>query len=182
VKRNVLVHAPLALAALLVSGLAAAAEPVVVERIVNLPAPEVWKLFTTSEGMQSWMAPRADVDFRIGGMMRTREGTDGALGDAQTVVHEILSFEPERMLSVRTRQLRPDSPFRDAVMRTWTVIYFQPLDPGMTNVRIVELGLGDDEESRRLRDLLVHGNGQALDELQKKYRPTCALCKAEGAK
>jgi len=58
----------------------------------------------------------------------------------------------------------------------WTVVYFQPLEPGMTNVRIVGMGFGEDEASRKMRDFFKEGNGWTLEQLQKKFWPTCATC------
>ena len=37
-------------------------ETLVQEAIINAPTPEVWRLFTTSEGLTSWMVARADID------------------------------------------------------------------------------------------------------------------------
>lgn len=153
-----------------------AAEPLVNEAIINAPVTEVWRLFTTAEGMQSWMVARADIDLRVGGLMRTRYADDGPLGDARTIVNRVLSFEPERMLSIQVDRAPADFQFRDSVGGTWTVIYFQPLEPGMTNVRIVGMGFGDDETSRQMRAYFDKGNAWTLEQLQKKYWAKCARC------
>jgi uncharacterized protein YndB with AHSA1/START domain len=171
----------LALVALLPVSASRAAEPLVNEAIINAPVTEVWRLFTTAEGMQSWLAARADVDLRVGGLMRTRYSDDGPLGDAKTIVNRVLSFEPERMLSIQVDSAPDDFEFRDSVGRMWTVIYFQPLEPGMTNVRIVGMGFGDDDTSRRMRAYFDKGNASALEQLQKKYWAKCARCEKEKA-
>src|SRR5687767_1694943 len=44
---------------------------IVNELIVDAPVADVWAKFTTKEGCASWMAPRAEVDFRVGGTIRT---------------------------------------------------------------------------------------------------------------
>lgn len=174
--RSVGIRTLLALAVTLAASPAPAAEPLVTEAIINAPAQEVWRLFTTAEGMQSWMVPRADIDLRVGGLMRTRYGEDGSLGDAQTIVNRILSFEPQRMLSIQVDKAPADFPFKDHVGGMWTVIYFQPLEPGMTNVRIVGLGFTDDENSVRMREYFKKGNAWTLEQMQKKYWAKCASC------
>lgn len=166
----------LTLAALLPLSSTGAAEPLVNEAIINAPVGEVWRLFTTAEGMQSWMAARADIDLRVGGLMRTRYADDGPLGDAKTIVNRVLSFEPERMLSIQVDRAPADFQWRDSVGGMWTVIYFQPLEPGMTNVRIVGMGFGDDETSRQMRAYFDKGNAWTLEQLQKKYWAKCARC------
>ncbi len=155
---------------------ARAAEPLVTEAIINAPVQEVWRLFTTGEGMQSWMVARADIDLKVGGLMRTRYSDDGALGDDKTIVNRILSFEPERMLSMQVHTPPADFPFRDDVGDMWTVIYFQPLEPGMTHVRVVGLGFRDDEASARMREYFKRGNAWTLEQLQKKFWAKCASC------
>jgi uncharacterized protein YndB with AHSA1/START domain len=155
---------------------AASAAPLVNEAIINAPVDEVWRLFTTAEGMQSWMVPRAEIDLRVGGLMRTRYGEDGALGDDKTIVNRILSFEPQRMLSLQVDKAPADFEFRDHVAGMWTVIYFQPLEPGMTSVRVVGLGFRDDASSARMREYFKRGNAFTLEQLQKKFWAKCASC------
>jgi len=151
-------------------------EPIVSEAIINAPVQEVWRLWTTGEGMQSWMAARADIDLRVGGLMRTRYADDGPLGDDKTIVNRILSFERERMLSIQVQTPPADFPWKQAVGDMWTVIYFQPLEPGMTNVRVVGMGFGNDEDSRKMREHFARGNAWTLERLQKKFWAKCALC------
>ena len=157
----------------------ARAETRVQEAIINAPVQEVWRLFTTSDGLTSWMVARADIDLRIGGLMRTRYAADGPLGDEKTIVNRILSYEPERMLSLQVHAPPADFPWKDKIGGMWTVLYFQPLEPGMTNVRIVGMGFGEDEASLKMREFFKEGNGWTLEQLQKKFWPTCASCKKE---
>ncbi len=56
------------------------------------------------------------------------------------------------MLSLKVYQAPVDFPLPEAVKDMWTVIYFQPLEPGMTNVRIVGLGFTDAPDSQKLKD------------------------------
>src|SRR5262249_40964715 len=126
-----------AAAAILLVGVARAdQQTLVTESIINAPVAEVWRLFTTTDGLQTWMAPHADIDPKVGGLMRVNYEAKGSLDDDATVAREILSFEPERMLSFRAHRSGQDTGYLTEGM--WWVIYFQPLEPGgMTNVRIV---------------------------------------------
>jgi uncharacterized protein YndB with AHSA1/START domain len=159
----------------------ASAEPLVNEAIINAPAAEVWRMFTTKEGMESWMVAHAEIDLRLGGLIRTNYAREGVLGDDKTIVNQVISFEPERMLSMKVHQPPADFEFRDAVDGMWTVIYFQPLGAEMTNVRIVGLGFGEDAQSQKMREFFARGNAWTLEQLQKKYWPLCARCEREKA-
>ena len=129
---------------------AAGAEPQVTEGFVNAPVAEVWRLFTTSEGYLATGAAQADVRLAIGGEIRSHYNPQGKLGDAETIVNEILAYEPERMLTIRIKQAPASFPHRDAVAGTWTVMYFTPAGENMTQVRIVGLGY-DDSPARKRR-------------------------------
>ena len=53
----------------------------------------------------------------------------------------------------------------------WTVIYFEVVSPRTTRFRIVGLGFGDDEESKRMRAFFDRGNAFTLKKLQERFAP-----------
>lgn len=176
----------LAGAVLLIAGLwsvhsVQAAEPQVTEGFVNTTAEEVWRIFTTAEGYKRTGVAQAEIDFRIGGTIRTHYDPKGQLGDAKTIVQEILAYEPERMLATRVQQAPADFPFRDALADTWTVIYLTPAGDNMTQVRIIGLGYTDQPQSQAMRKYFAEGNRWTLDHIAKGYWPKCAKCVAEEA-
>ena len=158
----------------------AAEEGVVSEAIINAPVSEVWRLFTTTAGLESWMARHADIELKVGGLMRVNDEESGQLGDDNTIVRQILSFDPERMMSIKAYRSPTDSGYLTEGM--WWVIYFQPLEPGgMTNVRIVTLGYPDDEKLPKAREFYRKDSAEMLEQLQVKFRPLCARCEKEKA-
>lgn len=165
-------------AGLLATG-ALAAEPQVTEGFVNAPIAEVWRIFTTSEGFVRTGATHAAVDLRIGGEIRAHYDAKGQLGDPETIVNEVLAYEPQRMLALRVKQAPAKFPHREALASTWTVLYFTPSGEDMTHVRIVGLGYSSDAASQALREYFEAGNRWTLDHIAKQYWPQCALCKAE---
>jgi len=159
---------------------ASGAEPQVTEGFVNAPVAEVWRLFTTSEGYLATGAAQADVRLAIGGEIRSHYDPKGTLGDAQTIVNEILAYEPERMLAIRIKQAPANFPHRGAIAGTWTVIYFNPAGD-MTQVRMVGLGYDDSPASQAMRKFFAEGNRWTLDHIAKPYWPKCKLCEREGS-
>jgi uncharacterized protein YndB with AHSA1/START domain len=153
--------------------------PLITEGFINAPAPEVWALFTTSEGYLKTGVAHAQIDLRIGGEIRTHYDPKGRLGDPETIVNEILAYEPERMLAIRVKQAPASFPHRSALAGTWTVLYFAPAGENMTQVRIVGLGYGDSEASRAMRKFFAEGNRWTLDHIAKQYWPQCPRCKKE---
>jgi uncharacterized protein YndB with AHSA1/START domain len=156
------------------------AEPQVTEGFINAPVAEVWRLFTTSEGYLATGAAQADVRLAVGGEIRSHYDPKGRLGDAETIVNEILAYEPQRMLAIRIKQAPASFPHRDAIAGTWTVIYFNPAGD-MTQVRIVGLGYDDSPASQAMRKFFAEGNRWTLDHIAKPYWPRCKLCEKEGS-
>jgi uncharacterized protein YndB with AHSA1/START domain len=143
--------------------------PLVSEGVVAGPVEKVWAAFTTAEGLKSWMAPHAEFDLRIGGTMRTNYNKEGTLGDAGTIENAILAYEPMRMLTIKVTRAPESFPFKQAVEKMWTVMYFEPLAPDRTRVRVVGMGFTEDEESQKMRKHFEWGNAWTLRKLQQAF-------------
>jgi uncharacterized protein YndB with AHSA1/START domain len=152
-----------------VSARAQDVRPISHEGIVEGSVDRVWDAFTTSEGLRAWLAPHAEIELKVGGLMRTNYSPQGQLGDAGTIENVVLSFEPQRMISIKVAKPPASFPFPNAVREMWTVLYFSPAGPNRTNVREVTLGFGPDPESQRMRAFFDHGNGSTLNQLQRHF-------------
>jgi uncharacterized protein YndB with AHSA1/START domain len=139
------------------------------EAEIGAPVADVWAALTTKAGMESWMVAHAEIDLKIGGVMRTHYDPKGKLGDAKTIENTILSFDPHRMLSIKATKIPEGFPFPNAIRDMWTVMYFEDAGAGKTRVKIVSLGLGDDEEATKMKSFFKRGNQLTLDRLRKKF-------------
>src|SRR5512140_2004877 len=90
-------------------------QPLVTEGVVSAPLDSVWNAFTTSAGLESWMAAHASFDLRIGGTMQAVYAPDGKLGDASTIENTILAYEPKRMLTIKVSKAPAGFPFPNAI-------------------------------------------------------------------
>ena len=158
----------LSLACSLIAG-AAAADSISTEGVVSAPVAEVWTAFTTGAGLRSWMAPHADIDLRVDGLMRAHYKPDGTLGDGSTIVNKVLSFEPQRMLSIRVAKAPDDFPFPGAIMAMWSVVYFEDAGNSTTRLRVVSMGFTPDAESQRMKAFFERGNAYTVMKLQEKF-------------
>jgi len=144
----------------------AADEPsFVTEGVIAAPIADVWRVWSTSQGYKATGVALADVDLRIGGLIRSRYAADGVLGDGQTIENEILAYEPPRMIAIRIHRTPVNFPFKEAWKHTWTVVTLTPLDAGRTHVRAASLGFGTDAESVAMRKFFELGNQQTLDRM-----------------
>ena len=139
------------------------------EAVVNAPVDQVWVAFTTSEGLESWMAAHAKIDFKIGGAMKTQYDPKGTIDDAKAIENAILSYEPLRMLSFKVTKAPEAFPFPNAIKNMWTVVYFMPEGDKATRVREITMGFGSDDESRKMREFFNRANAFTLEKLQKRF-------------
>jgi uncharacterized protein YndB with AHSA1/START domain len=127
---------------------AAPVPPLVHTAVVEAPVSEVWKAWTTSEGIKSWMVAEGEVDLRIGGALRTSY-TKGS--------------DPKNTQSPAT------FPFKKAMADAWTVIYLEPVSPSQTKVTCRMLGYTQDPESVSMRKFFDRGNQMTMDALAARF-------------
>ena len=150
--------------------ISASVDPVVTEAVIAAPVAEVWKVWTTKEGIESWMVAKTDIDLRIGGTWRTSYNKSSNLDDDESIRHTILAFDPMKMFSMQTVKSPKGFRFPNAILKTWTVVYFEPLGESRTKVSAHMLGFTEDEESQKMRAFFEAGNRTTLDNLVKKYQ------------
>lgn len=168
-----------ALAGALACGSAlAAGRTLVTEVVIDAPPAEVWRCLATTDGVKSWIAPVADVDLRIGGAIRTNYNGAAALGDPGTITLEILSYEPERMLSFRF-DTPADRPDLKAAEQTWTVVRLEPLPGDRTRVTETMLGWPDGPAGDSAYAFFDKGNAFELGKLRKNYERADNAARAE---
>jgi uncharacterized protein YndB with AHSA1/START domain len=148
---------------------AAFVDSVVTTGIVNAPVDEVWKALTTKDGIESWMVAKTEFELRVGATWKTSYSKQSTLDDDTAIQHTILAFDPGRMLSFRTVKYPKGFAFPDAIAKTWTVIYLEPVGERQTRFTGRMLGFADDEESQKMRAFFERGNQQTLDSLIKKF-------------
>jgi uncharacterized protein YndB with AHSA1/START domain len=113
----------------------------------------------------------AEIELKIGGQMKTRYDPKGTLDDGKAIENTILSYEPMRMLSFKVTKAPQGFPFPGAITKMWTIVYFEAQGEKSTRVRVVSMGFGSDEESKKMREFFNRGNAVTLEGLQKRFTP-----------
>lgn len=142
---------------------------IVTEAVVKAPPNEVWRAWTTKEGIESWMVRKTDIDLRVGGRWRTSYSAESNLDDERAIHHTVLALDPERMLAFRTIKAPQGFPFPEAIAETWTVVYLEPAGADGTKVSIRMLGYRDNAEMREMHAFFERGNRITLDSLVKRF-------------
>jgi uncharacterized protein YndB with AHSA1/START domain len=153
-------------------GTASAADEVsfVNEGVIPAPIDEVWRVFSTSDGYKALGPSLADVDLRVGGLIRSRYRADGVLGDAETIENVILDYRAPVTMTMRISKTPASFPFKEAWKSTWTVLTLTPTDDG-THLRAASYGYGTDEESLAMRRFFEAGNQQTIETLRSYFSP-----------
>lgn len=142
------------------------------EGTVKASVADVWMVFTTKPGLESWMTSHAEIELKIGGVMKTQYDPNGTVDDATAIHNTILSYDPLSMLSFHVSKAPEKFPFPTAIKDMWTVVYFEPKGEKETFVRFVCSGFNETSESIKMRDFFDKGNGYTLQELQKRFSDT----------
>jgi uncharacterized protein YndB with AHSA1/START domain len=142
----------------------------ITDGVIDAPVTEVWKVFSTSEGYKALGVALAEVDFRVGGTIRSRYSANGVLGDDETIENQIMAYEPLRMIAMRIQKPPKTFPFQQAWKQGWTVLYLTDLGDGRTHLRAVSVDFGTDEESQGMKRFFERGNQQTIQTLQAHFR------------
>jgi uncharacterized protein YndB with AHSA1/START domain len=114
-----------------------------IEKSVVVPAPvtEVWKVWTTAEGLKSFMCQDASVELRLGGRYEILFSTEPPIGLQGSEGSKVLSYIPEKMLSFSWNAPPSFPDLRN--MRTFVVLTFEAADGG-TRVNLRHAGWRSD--------------------------------------
>lgn len=129
---------------------------------IEVPAPvsEVWRAFATSEGLSTWLFPRATVELKPGGdwLVHFPGGNTGG--------GTIVSFVPEKELVIAA--LAPEKFPTVRAERTRAVFTFEPRG-NATVVRLTQSGWKSGDEWTKAYEYLLAGNAQLMATLHKRF-------------
>ena len=129
---------------------------------ITVPAAraEVWKAFSTSEGLSTWLAPNSNVELKPGGewMVHFPGGSTGG--------GNIVSFVPGKEIVIKA--LAPDQ--FPTVRAQRTTARFELEDRGnATLVRLTQTGWQEGDEWDRAYEYLTAGNAQLMATLHRRF-------------
>ena len=159
----------LLLGAVMVMAGAAWAQEKAIQKEVTVAAPlaEVWKAWTTNEGIQSFFAPEAFVDPRPDGRFFIHFNPYAPPGSKGADDMRVLAVQPEKMLSF-TWNAPPHLPVARG-QRTVVIVRFDPDGDGKTRVRLSHVGWGEGGQWEQTYAYFDRAWGSVLANLAKRY-------------
>lgn len=133
--------------------------------VVRAPQAKVWEAWTTTEGLQGFVAPVVHIDFRLGGIWESSYDPKRAIGQPGNIQNRILSFLPPRMLSIQAVAAPPNFPHPDLLPGIHTVIEMDAVDSATTKVTVSMVGYRSGEGYDAIYKLFDAGNAYTLRKL-----------------
>lgn len=136
---------------------------------VTIPASvsDVWRAWTTTDGLKSFFSPNARVELRPGGPIEVLFLSDRPYGLKGSEDCLILSYLPERMLSFEWNAPPDFGPLRD--IRTIVVISFESISSGETRLIFEHRGWGTGDDWDRLFAYFDRAWGYVLTNLKERF-------------
>lgn len=140
------------------------------EVVVEAKLQDLWDLFTTSDGITSWIAPVAKIDFREGGLGETSYDPNAAFGAPENIVFRYHNIIP--LKSYDSELVRPpkDNPFGKVLMELKNRLIFEDLGEGKVKVSILMMGWQDGAEHQSVMEFFEQGNTWYCQQLIKRCK------------
>ncbi|HUP49745.1 MAG TPA: SRPBCC domain-containing protein [Thermoanaerobaculia bacterium] len=120
------------------------------ELVVSAPPPEVWRAWTTTEGIKSFFAPDAKVELTRGGAYEMYFDPSQPPGFRGGETNRVIDFDPERMLLFSWNAPPRFGPLR--AEHTWVLIRFDDAPGGGTCLHFTHFGWRGGEQWDALYD------------------------------
>lgn len=116
------------------------------EAVIRAPLAEVWRMWTTSEGVKSFGIPGANIELRGGGPYEWYFAPDAPAGEKGAEGCTVLAFLPEKMLAFTWNAPPSIATLRSAGARTQVVVMLEELPGERVKVTLHQLGFGTGED------------------------------------
>jgi uncharacterized protein YndB with AHSA1/START domain len=137
------------------------------EVIVAAPIAQVWATWTTKAGIESFFAPQAEIDPKVGGAFHIFMNPLAAPGDKGADDMRYMALQEPRMLSFDWNA--PPSLPQARRQRTFVIVRLTPIDEKTTKVTLHHTGWGDGGEWDKTFIYFDRAWGFVLANLQKRF-------------
>jgi len=165
--RLVLLAALAALAAFVFGAARAEERAIDKEVVVAAPIATVWQAWTTKAGIESFFAPEAEIDPRVGGAFHIHIDPLAKPGLKGADDMRFMALQPKKMLSFDWNA-PPHLP-NAREQRTFVVVRLAPVDAKQTKVTLHHTGWGDGDEWDKTYAYFDRAWGNVLTNLKKRF-------------
>lgn len=138
--------------------------------VIPAPVKAVWRCWTTSEGMASFLAKRSRIELRPGGAYELVLKPDNEPGKQGSEGCRVLCFVPYELLAFSWNAPPSIPRLRNAGKRTQVVLRFEPVGREATRVTLTQLGFGEGEDWEKYRAYFREAWPFVLHRLQARFK------------
>ena len=149
------------------AGAAAQERAIDKELVVPAPVAAVWQSWTTRAGIESFFAPQAEIDARVGGAFHIHFDPYGEPGMKGADDMHYMALQPMKMLSFDWNA--PPSLPEARAQRSFVVVRLHEIDGQSTRVTIHHTGWGDGGEWDKAYAYFDRAWGVVLGNLKKRH-------------
>jgi uncharacterized protein YndB with AHSA1/START domain len=165
--RHLLLAALAAAVSFAVAPVQAAERAIDKEVVVAAPIATVWQTWTTQAGIESFFAPQAEIDARVGGAFHIHFDPYGAPGLKGADDSRFMALQPPVMLSFDWNA--PPSLPEARQQRTFVVLRLADVDGRSTRVSLHHTGWGTGGEWDKTYAYFDRAWGNVLGNLKKRF-------------
>ena len=133
------------------------------EFTVDAPIDAVWEAYTTKQGWESWAVPFAEVNLKVGGVIKTNYSKTAAIDDSTTIVTHIINYVPKKLITLQAKITDNFSEFmKQEADDFYNVIYLDEVESGKTNVKSYGIGYKNTPKYLSLMEYFIPANEMTL--------------------
>lgn len=137
------------------------------ETELRAPRAQVYRAWTTSDGIMSFLGTDANVDLAIGGAMEILfRDEDAPAGERGSEGCQVLAYVPNEMLAF-SWNAPPELP-EERAMRTWVVVTFTDAERGC-RVRLQHVGFGEGGRWAEVREYFLAAWPNVMEALRARF-------------
>ncbi|MHC4975979.1 MAG: SRPBCC family protein [Planctomycetota bacterium] len=136
-------------------------------RALPTPVEQLWRLWTTNEGISTFFCQAPDIDLRPGGNYRIIFQPDAPQGERGAEDSTILSYIPHRSLTF-TWSAPPSVPeIRALGSVCWVTLEFNAIDDNSSQLTLTHHGFGEGPEWAKVHEYFSEAWPYVLNMLEK---------------
>jgi uncharacterized protein YndB with AHSA1/START domain len=136
------------------------------EFTVNVPLDSVWNAYTTEKGWENWAVPLAEINWKVGGTIKSNYNKNGVIGDSTTIVNHIINYVPHKLITLQAEITNHFPDFmKEEADNFYSVIYFEESGEGKTMLTFYGIGYKNSEKYLSLMDFFISANENTYQHL-----------------
>ena len=126
---------------------------------VNVPLDDVWEAYTTKAGWEGAFVEKAEVDWKVGGLIKTTYDPNATIEDSTTIYLTIVNYVPNRLITLQANISDNFKLFTDEEAKDlYNVVQFESLSENKTKVISYGIGYKNNDKFKGLMKFFIQGN------------------------